>query len=326
MTITSALARGSSAPFGAEALIACDSLVRVYRGGGVEVQALQGLDLLVTPGEMLAVVGASGSGKSTLLGILAGLDAPTAGRARVDGHDLGRMSRTERLRYRRDTIGFVRQQSSRNLLPYLSAAENIDLPLAIAGRGRADRRRRVDELVDALGLAGRADRRPSQLSGGEQQRVSIAVALAGSPRVLLADEPTGQLDVATGHEVLAALRTANEQLGTTVVIVTHDPSVSSQVRRTVSIRDGRIASETLRREQLDASGASVLHAEEFAVLDRVGRLQLPADYREAFGLRDRVRLTVEEDHVGVWPQTPPTTAEPAAPPAAGATATDGEER
>jgi putative ABC transport system ATP-binding protein len=308
MTVTSSLVRTTSADFGAEALIACDSVVRVYRAGGVEVQALQGLDLLVHDGDMLAIVGSSGSGKSTLLGILSGLDAPTAGRARVAGHDLATMRGAELVRYRRSTVGFVRQQSSRNLLPTLTAAENVALPLALAGRGRRERAARSAELLGALGLSGRADRRPGQLSGGEQQRVSIAVALAGAPRVLFADEPTGQLDERTGDEVFAALRSVNETYGCTVVIVTHDAAVAGQVRRTVAIRDGRISSETLRREGQDGNGA-VMSEEEFAVLDRVGRLQLPAEYRDALQLSDRVRLTLENDHVGVWPQHDPALAE-----------------
>lgn len=302
MTITSSLSDARGAQFGTDALIACDSVVRVFRSGGVEVQALQGLDLLVQEGDVLAIVGASGSGKSTLLGILSGLDAPTAGSARVAGHDLTTMGGAELVRYRRSTVGLVRQQSSRNLLPNLSAAENVSLPLALAGVGRRERAKKASELLQALGLADRVDQRPAQLSGGEQQRVSIAVALAGSPRVLFADEPTGQLDEKTSDEVFRALRAVNEAFGCTVVIVTHDAAVASQVRRTVAIRDGRISSETLRREEHDDSGVATLSEEEFAVLDRVGRLQLPSEYREALDLNDRVRLTLENDHVGVWPQ------------------------
>jgi putative ABC transport system ATP-binding protein len=302
MTVTSTLSRGRAPEFGAGALIACDSVVRVYRSSGVEVQALQGLDLLVQDGDMLAIVGASGSGKSTLLGILSGLDVPTAGRARVAGHDLTAMRGAELVRYRRSTVGFVRQQSSRNLMPNLTAAENIALPLALAGVGRRERVARVAELLGAMGLSARSDRRPAQLSGGEQQRVSIAVALAGAPRVLLADEPTGQLDARTGDEVFAALRSVNEAFGCTVVIVTHDASVAGQVRRTVAIRDGRISSETLRRAEQDGNGDAMMTEEEFAVLDRVGRLQLPSDYRDALKLKDRVRLTLEDGHVAVWPQ------------------------
>ncbi|KDA06363.1 ABC transporter [Microbacterium sp. CH12i] len=302
MTISSSLSEARGSGFGADALISCDSVVRVFRAGGGEVQALQGLDLLVQEKDMLAIVGASGSGKSTLLGILSGLDAPTAGSAHVAGHDLTTMRGAELVRYRRSTVGLVRQQSSRNLLPNLTAAENVSLPLALAGVGRRERSNRSSELLRALGLADRMERRPAQLSGGEQQRVSIAVALAGSPRVLLADEPTGQLDEKTSDEVFGALRAVNDRFGCTIVIVTHDATVASQVRRTVAIRDGRISSETLRREELDASGVATLSEEEFAVLDKVGRLQLPSEYREALGLNERVRLTLENDHVGVWPQ------------------------
>lgn len=302
MTVTSTLSQGKPAEFGAGAIIACDSVVRVFRGRGVEVQALQGLDLLVQEGDMLAIVGASGSGKSTLLGILSGLDVPTAGRARVAGHDLTAMRSRELVQYRRSTVGFVRQQSSRNLLPNLTARENVALPLALAGAGRRERAGRAAELLSVMGLADRADRRPAQLSGGEQQRVSIAVALAGSPQVLLADEPTGQLDTRTGEDVFASLRAVNEAFGCTVVIVTHDATVAGQVRRAVAIRDGRISSETLRRNELSADGIATSSEEEFAVLDRVGRLQLPSEFRQALRLKDRVRLTLEDDHVGVWPQ------------------------
>jgi ABC-type lipoprotein export system ATPase subunit len=280
--------------FGADALIVCDSLVRIYQTDDVEVQALQGLDLLVDEGELVAIVGASGSGKSTLLGVLSGLDAATAGGARVADWDLLAMNAAQRLQYRRSTVGFVWQQTSRNLLPFLSAAENVELPMAIVGVRRASRRTRALELLDSLGLADRAHRRPAELSGGEQQRVAIATALANEPKVLFADEPTGELDRATGDEVFAALRAVNADLGTTVVIVTHDAGVSSQVRRTVSIRDGRTSTEVLRREE---GGPS----REFALIDRVGRMQVPAAYRDALGLHDRVRLELEPDHLGVWP-------------------------
>ena len=232
--------------FGHDALIVCDNLVRIYQTEGIEVQALQGLDLLVDDGEMVAVVGASGSGKSTLLQILAGVDAPTAGRARVAGHDLLAMSRADRVRYRRHMVGFVRQQTARNLVPYLTAPQMVDLPMTIAGTPRRERAERSAELLDALGVTHCADRRPAQMSGGEQQRVAIAVALANQPRVLLADEPTGELDSETAQEVFDALRTANRDLGATVVVVTHDPAVSGQVERTVAIRDGRTSSEVLR--------------------------------------------------------------------------------
>ena len=287
--------------FGDGALIACESLVRIYQSGPVEVQALQGLDLVVERGEMVAVVGASGSGKSTLLSILAGIDAPTAGRARVDRWNLLSMSRADRVRYRRHTVGFVRQQTASNLIPYLTAGQMVVLPMATAGVPSRERRQRAADLLGSLGVAELADRRPGQLSGGQQMRVAIAVALANRPEVLFADEPTGELDTATSAEVFAALRDVNRDLGVTVVVVTHDPAVSGQVERTVAIRDGRTSSEVLRRTATAADGGTHVIAEEYAVMDRAGRIQVPRDYREALALTRRVRLALEPDHITIRP-------------------------
>jgi ABC-type lipoprotein export system ATPase subunit len=282
--------------------ILCTDLVRIFAADGVEVQALQGLNLRVDAGEMVAVVGASGSGKSTLLTILSGLDTATAGVARVAGHDLLTMGSRERVAYRRRTVGFVWQQTSRNLLPYLTAAENIALAMNVArGRRGAARAARIDDLLGLLEVGDARDRRPGELSGGEQQRVAIAVALANEPLVLLADEPTGELDESTSAAVLEAMRGVNLELGVTTLIVTHDPGVSGHVRRTVQIRDGRTSTEVLRSTRVDEHGEEQHIAEEFAVLDRVGRLQLPHEFVQALELRDRVRLALEPDHVGVWP-------------------------
>ncbi len=292
------------AAWGEGARIVCDNLVRIYKVADLEVVALQGLDLLVGPGEMLAIVGASGSGKSTLLNILGGLDVPSAGRAIVAGHDLGQLGRLERTRYRRRVVGFVWQQTARNLLPYLDAVGNVELPMIVDGR--PGRRQRATELLDLVGLADRAGHRPDRLSGGEQQRVAIAVALANEPQVLLADEPTGELDSATSSEVFELLRQVNTSLGTTIVIVTHDPLVSEHVSRTVAIRDGRTSSETMRRTEHADDGDHRVIAEEFAVLDRAGRLQLPRAHIEALELAHRVRLRLEPDHVGVWPDGHPS--------------------
>jgi ABC-type lipoprotein export system ATPase subunit len=282
--------------FGHDALIVCDNLLRIYQTETVEVQALQGLDLLVHGGEMIAIVGASGSGKSTLLQVLAGVDAATAGRARVAGHDLLTMTRKERVHYRRHVVGFVRQQSTRNLVAYLTASQGVDLPMSIVGVPRQERKRRTSELLDTLGVAHCAQLRPQQMSGGEQQRVAICVALANRPEVLLTDEPTGELDSETAQEVFDALRTANRELGTTVVIVTHDAAVSGQVARTVAIRDGRTSSEVLRG--LETEGAPGV-AEEYAVMDRAGRVQVPREFREALDLTHRVRLALTDDHVEI---------------------------
>jgi len=295
--------RGSSS-YGAGALIVCDQVVRIYSGDGIEVQALQGLDLLINEGELVAMVGTSGSGKSTLMNILAGLDTPTAGRVRVAGLDVGLLSASQRLSYRREQVGFIWQQTSRNLLPYLTAKQNVMTPMRFSRAGRRHRASRAMELLAAMGVAHCADRTPAKMSGGEQQRTAIATALANEPRVLLADEPTGELDSATAREVFGALQTANSELGATVLVVTHDPAVSSQVQRTVAIRDGRTSTETLRHETADELGNTTRHAVEYAVMDRAGRVQLPRDMTEPLAMRDRVRLESEPDHIGVWPDHP----------------------
>ena len=277
----------------------CEDLVRIFSTEGVEVQALQGLNLVVDPGDVVALVGASGSGKSTLLGILSGLDQPTGGRARVAGVDLLTMTRTQRVDYQRHTVGFVWQQTSRNLLPFLTAAENVALPMVISGR--RERAERVAGLLDLLGIGEVAARRPGELSGGQQQRVAVATALANSPAVLLADEPTGELDEDSSEQVLEAMRQAAGELGTTVLVVTHDPTVSDHVRRTVAIRDGRTSTEVLRHVVVDEDGTERQVAREYTVIDRAGRIQLPKGHVEDLGLRDRVRIEKETSHVQVWP-------------------------
>lgn len=281
--------------------IQCNDLVRIFSAEGVEVQALQGLSLTVEQGELTAIVGASGSGKSTLLTILSALDTPTAGTASVDGHNLLTMSRRERTEYRQHTVGFVWQRTSRNLLPYFTASENVSMALAVAGVRSASRRKRSRELLELLDIGELRDRLPEQLSGGQQQRVAIAIALANKPRVLLADEPTGELDAANSQLVLGAIREINERLGVTVLIVTHDSAVSSHVRRTVQIRDGRTSTEVLRHTRQDAFGVDEHVAEEFAVVDRVGRMQLPREYLDQLSIRDRVRLELESTHIEVHP-------------------------
>ncbi len=283
------------------AMIFCDRLVRIFKVSGVEVQALQGLDLVIGKGEMTALVGASGSGKSTLLNILAGLDQPTGGQARVAGHDLLTMGSKERLVYWRETVGFLWQQTSRNLLSHLTAAENIALPMQLAGVSRKERSQRTADILDVLGIGDCHDATVPQMSGGQQQRTAVGVAIANNPKVLLADEPTGELDDQTAAEVFAALRTANSQTGATILIVTHDSAVSDHVNRTIAIRDGRISTEVLRRTQVGDDGAESHVAEQYAALDRADRLQLPADYIEALGMRDRVRLDLQADHISIWP-------------------------
>ncbi|HET9260954.1 MAG TPA: ABC transporter ATP-binding protein [Acidimicrobiia bacterium] len=281
--------------------IVCDGLVKIYKVADLEVVALQGLDLTVADGEFVAVVGASGSGKSTLLNILGGLDTPSAGMASVAGFDLLNMGSSARTAYRRNVIGFVWQQTGRNLLPYLTARENVEMPMTLNGMGSRMRRGRAVELLEQVGLAERADHKPAEMSGGEQQRVAIATAIANNPRVVFADEPTGELDNRTSGEVFDVLRAINETNGVTIVVVTHDALVSEHVSRTVAIRDGRTSTEVVRRTEIGVSGEHTTVAEEFVVLDRAGRLQLPHDYVEALDLERRVRLTLDPDHINVWP-------------------------
>jgi len=257
------------------------------------------VDLHVDAGELTAIVGASGSGKTTLLNVLSGLDLPSAGQAVVAGHDLLAMGRRERRRYRLATCGFVWQQAAHNLVPYLTAAENVDLPQRLAGVGGRDRERRSTELLELVGIGDCAGLRPAMLSGGQQQRLAVAVAMANEPRVLFCDEPTGELDTQSSHEVYTALRTVNEERGVTVLVVTHDVAVSSEVRRTIAMRDGTTATETLRGVAGTAGHAP--HAQEYAVLDRIGRLQLPQEFIESLDLQRRVRLELEPDHIQVWP-------------------------
>ncbi|MFE9426237.1 ABC transporter ATP-binding protein [Kitasatospora sp. NPDC006697] len=297
-------AKRTQAAYGHDSVIACDQVVRIFTADRVEVQALQGLDLLVRKGDLIALVGASGSGKSTLLNILAGLDTPTAGTATVAGCDLLGMSAKERLRYRREVVGFVWQQTARNLMPFLTAAQNVALPMQLNGErwqaGRTARRAaRAHELLDALGIAHLAGRRPAQLSGGEQQRVAIAVAMANNPSVVLADEPTGELDSETAGSIFEAFRTVNRELGATVVIVTHDPMVAGEVRRTVAIRDGRTSSEVLRETLTDEHGRESTTEREYVVLDRTGRVQLPREFLAALGMEHRVAVELEPDHIAL---------------------------
>lgn len=281
---------------GPDRSIRCRELVRIYTADDVEVQALQGLELDVASGELVALVGASGSGKSTLLGILSGLDRPTAGSAVVAGVDLTTMTRRSRLDYHRRVVGFVWQQTGQNLVPYLTIADNVLLAMQL-GRTH-DRENRLATLVEMLGLGDVLERRPGDVSGGQRQRAAVAVGLANDPSVLLADEPTGELDESTSAELLETLRSVNRETGTTTLIVTHDAAVSEHVGRTVRIRDGRTSSETLRPSVDGARPEG--SGEEFALVDRAGRLQLPREYLDHLGLRDRVRLAMRPDHVGVY--------------------------
>lgn len=294
-----------------EPFIVCDNLVKIYKVADLETVALQGLDLVVTPGELVGIVGPSGSGKTTLMNVLGGLDRPSAGRVWVNGRDLLKMSNAALNKYRRSQVGFVWQLVSRNLVPYLTALENVELPMTLAGRAGGRRRQRAKELLEAVGLADRQHHHLTELSGGEQQRVAIAVGLANDPQLLLADEPTGEVDSATAETIYDAIRHLNREYGLTTLIVSHDPVLARYVDRVVSIRDGRTATETVRQsapndlvedesEAGDGRGAEEAF-EELAVLDSAGRLQIPEEYLEHCGIKDRCRLELTEDGVLIHP-------------------------
>ncbi len=289
-------------------MIHCDGLVKIYKTKDLEVVALQGLDLRGETGELMAIIGNSGSGKSTLLNMLGGLDRPSAGKLFVDGKDLLGFGERDLVKYKRESVGFVWQNNARNLIPYLTALENVELPILIRGRRR---RARAIELLEAVGLGHRMKNRLSELSGGEQQRVAIAIALANEPRLLLADEPTGSLDTKTSNQVLDLFRELNRTIGITIVIVTHDPLLARKVDRVVQIRDGKTSAEMIRRQsyleefqslEREQGEAAESHV-EYAVIDKAGRLQIPSGMLVEEGFKDvnKVRVQMEEGKIILYP-------------------------
>lgn len=280
-----------------DVMIECDSLVKIYKTKDIEVLALQGLDLTVKRGELMAIIGNSGSGKSTFLNMIGGLDRPSAGKLYVDGKDLFRMGEEELVQYKRNTVGFVWQNNARNLLPYLTAWENVMTPMLFTDKKNGDKQRAI-ELLSLVGLEHRAESKLSQLSGGEQQRVAIAIALANNPKLLLADEPTGAVDRKTADIILDMFRKLNEELGLTIVIVTHDKELAKKVNRVVSIRDGKTSSERImkndyreRIENMDVNWMEEETQDEYAVLDRAGRVQIPGELLKEMGMTgNKVRL------------------------------------
>lgn len=287
-----------------EPLIFCENLIKIYQIGDLEVLALQGLEFSVNSGEMVGIVGVSGSGKTTLLNVLGGLVRPSAGRVLVNGHNLLKLSDHALNRYRRTEVGFVWQQGARNLIPYLSALENVRFPMTLNGILGKKAQERAKSLLDMVGLAERMEHYLPTLSGGEQQRVAIAVALANNPSILLADEPTGELDSMTGQTIYDALRELNRQLGLTTLIVSHDPQLTRQVERVVAIRDGKTATETVRSQHIAGSENVESEAEQFeelTMLDSAGRLQLPKSYRDALHIGDRVQIELRKDGVMIRP-------------------------
>lgn len=296
-----------------EPIIRCENLVKIYKTKDIEVLALQGMDINIAPGELMAIVGNSGSGKSTFLNMLGGLDRPTAGKLYVDGKNLFKMTEKELVEYKRKTVGFVWQNNARNLLPYLTAVQNVQMPMVFDDP--KEQKERALELLELVGMAHKKDSKLSQLSGGEQQRIALAIALANKPKILLADEPTGSVDTKTGNYILDVFRKINREMGITVVIVTHDVKLTSKVNRVVSIRDGKTSSERIMRrsyaealehiQMFSEADDAVKHYEEaldvheeYAVLDRAGRVQIPRDLLDKIGVKDnRVKLEYKDGKI-----------------------------
>ena len=280
-------------------IVQADNLMKIYKTKDLEVVALQGLDLEVSQGELMAIIGSSGSGKSTFLNMIGGLDKPSAGKLFVDGRNLFTMTEKELVNYKRRTVGFVWQNNARNLLPYLTAYENIKLPMWFCHE--KEKKERALMLLDMVGLPAKKNNRLSSMSGGEQQRIAIAIALANRPKILLADEPTGSVDTKTSDYVLDIFRNLNKEWGQTIIIVTHDVALSKKVQRVAAIRDGKISSERILKENFNErikdAGEAVNWREEetqeeYAILDRSGRLQLPADMLDKLNL-DSNKIQVE---------------------------------
>lgn len=280
------------------AFIQCENLVKIYKVASLEVVALQGLDLTVKEGEIIGLVGPSGSGKSTLMNVLGGLDVPSAGRVNVAGHNLVEMNRRDQVFYRRNIVGFIWQQTSDNLLPYLTTRQNVEMPMAFKGIGARERRQRTQQLLEQVGLEDRMDYKPGLLSGGEQQRAALAVAMANHPRLILADEPTGEVDSESAGDIFDTVETLNREYGVTIVVVTHSYEIAKRLSRVVGMSDGRTSVEVLSRRGKDGA---TLTEEEFAVLDRTGRLQLPQAYLENLQMKNLVRLQLRSDHIAVYP-------------------------
>lgn len=281
-------------------MIHCEGLVKIFKSEDIEVVALQGPNLTVEQGEMMAIIGNSGSGKSTLLNILGGLDRPSAGQVNVGGWDLLKIRDDQLVEYKRNTVGFVWQNNARNLLPYLTALENVEMPMLLTGK--LDRAY-AKELLERVGLKDRMHNKLHQLSGGEQQRVAIAISLSNRPKLLLADEPTGSVDTATSDQIMQIFRQVNRELGITVVIVTHDLNLAGKVDRVVAIRDGLTSTEFLKRNpNLDLAAAELggglqeVH-EAFVVVDRVGRLQVPKEYLESVGINGRASMEFDGEKI-----------------------------
>lgn len=289
-----------------ENILVCDGLVKIYKTEDVEVLALQGLELEIKKGELVAIIGKSGSGKSTLLNMIGGLEKPTAGRLYVDGNDLFAMPEKGLVKYRKNLVGFVWQNSGQNLFPYFTALQNVEAPLYFDKMSEKARKEKAMSLLKLIGIDHKANAYPTQMSGGEQQRVAIAVALAHDPKILLADEPTGAVDSKTSNLIQDIFRKINQELGITIIIVTHDLSLANKVSRVIMIADGKISTEKIMKEeyrtQLDSltteNLAEVDSHEEYSVLDKARRVQLSQEALELAGIdSNKVKIEVQDGKI-----------------------------
>ena len=285
-----------------ELMVQADNLMKIYKTKDIEVVALQGLDLEVYSGELTGIIGSSGSGKSTFLNMLGGLDRPSAGKLFVDGKNLFTMTEKELVEYKRNTVGFVWQNNGRNLFPYLTSLENIMVPMQISNQKQG--KERALELLDMIGLSHKKDNKLQQLSGGEQQRIAIAIAIANSPKLLLADEPTGSVDTKTSDYILDIFRRLNKEWGQTIIIVTHDVLLSKKVQRIVAIRDGKISSERILKDKYEditnenGVGWDDETQDEYTIIDRAGRIQIPREYLESLDVKgNKVKLVVHDNKI-----------------------------
>lgn len=282
-----------------DVMIRAEGLVKIYKTKETEVLALQGLDLEVKKQELTAMIGNSGSGKSTFLNMIGGLDRPSAGKLWVDGKNLFTMTESELVNYKKDTVGFVWQNNGRNMLPFLSAIENVMMPMYLSSAHK--KRERAMELLEMVGMAHKKNSRMNMLSGGEQQRVAIAIALANSPKLLLADEPTGSVDVNTANYIFDVFTELNKN-GQTILIVTHDMALSKKVKRVIAIRDGKISSERILKEsyadrvqETNIDWREEDTQNEYAILDKAHRVQIPQELIEGLGLADNKIMITSRD-------------------------------
>ena len=288
------LISGENAP-----MVLAENLVKIYKTSELEVLALQGLDLRVERGELTAIIGNSGSGKSTFLNMLGGLDEPSAGKLFVDGKNLFKLTAKEKVLYKRDTVGFVWQNNGRNLLPFMNAMENIMTPMHLTSE--KNKKERALELLDLVGMSHRKFSRMNQLSGGEQQRIAIAIALANKPKLLLADEPTGSVDRKTADYIFDLFKRLNQEMKQTIIIVTHDVELSKKVARVVAIRDGKISSERILKEHYSNLGNGEINwmeeetQDEYSIVDRAGRIQIPRNMLDSLELKgNKIKVTCED--------------------------------